>query len=330
MKLSVQCIQPDPDNPRDDLGDIRELVEDIRENGIIQPIVVRPGSKDRVQGKCSACGELVDRMHTGLLVEHELCPGGSMPAGDEYIILAGHRRYAAARAAGFREVPVVVNTSTRTRAERLAFMVRENGHRRDLTVLEESRAYEQLTLEGLTVSRIATLTKRSRDRIKRHLQIASLPDASKEALGEITLEDAEALLGLTGDAHARALEAIGQPDFKQRLIEERMSGDVQDEDIARELRREFLRPIMAGQVVVKDYPVGLVLEVLQSVLPARVVKGWLEVLGRPDGSVDGISLEAGILALIVSQDRDVKPVYRVLQAAGYWLSPVEATLLEAV
>lgn len=329
MKISVLAVMPDPDNPRADLGDLRELVEDIRANGIIQPIVVRPGSKDHAKGTCSACGQEVDRLTSGMLQEHDLCPGGSSLARDEWIILAGHRRYAAARQAGLREVPVVVDTSTRSRADRLAFMLRENGHRRDLTVFEESHAYEQLTLEGLTVARIATITRRSKDRIRRHLEVAKLPEESRAKIGEITLEDAEALLGLSGAAHERALEAIGKPEFRQTVIEERLSGDVQEEDVARELRAEFLRPILAGSVIVKDYPAGQVMASLQGSLPAKVVRAWLEAVGRPDGDFEGVSVRRAMLALAVVAARDLPSEYRLLQALGYEVSPVEERFMEA-
>lgn len=329
MKISVLSVMPDPDNPRDNLGDLRELTEDIRQNGIIQPIVVRPGSKDQARGVCSACGQSVDRLTTGLLVEHDLCPGGSSLARDEWIILAGHRRYAAARQAGLREIPVHVDTSTRSRAERLAFMLRENGHRRDLTVLEEASAYEQLTLEGLTVTRIATLTKRSKDRIKRHLNIASLPDESKQSLGDITLDDAEALLDLKGAAHDRALEAIGTPEFRQTVAEERLAGDANDDSIARLLRDDFMRPITAGLVPLTQVPTGLLLTVLQGSLPPRIVKAWLTALECPNGDCEGVSVERALVALAYVSSKDLPSEYRLLQALGYEVSPIENQFLEA-
>ncbi len=329
MRINVLAVKPDPDNPRDTLGDLRELTEDIRANGIIQPIVVRPGSKDREKGECSACGDQIPRLASGLLMEHDLCPGGSSLARDEWIILAGHRRYAAARLAGLREVPVVVDTSTMSRAERIAFMIRENGHREDLTVVEEASAYEQLTLEGLTVSRISTITKRSKDRIRRHLKVASLPDESKARIGDITLADAEALLGLSGDAHERALAAIGTPEFKQTVVKERLNGDVQDEAVAAELRTEFLRTIMAGEVIVKDYPTGLIYEILQASLPPRIVKEWLTLLERPSGDVKGIDVSRALCALAFASVKDPHLEYKLLDGLGYVVSPVEKRLLEA-
>lgn len=329
MKISVLSVMPDPDNPRSDLGDLRELVEDIREHGIIQPIVVRPGSKDHTRGLCSACGEAVDRLTSGLLVEHDLCPGGSALARDEWIILAGHRRYAAARLAGMREVPVHVDTSTRTKADRLAFMLRENGHRQDLGVFEEAHAYEQLVLEGLTVTRISTLTKRSKDRVRRHLKVGQLTERESPQFRDITLEDAEALLGLEGAAHDRAVEALGTREFKQTVVEERLNGDAQDEDVARELRAGFIRPIVAGEVVLKGFPTGHVLEALQGALPPRIVKEWLEVLGHPEGDLAGVDVERATLALAVAASKDLPSEYRLLQSLGYEVSPIEERLLEA-
>lgn len=329
MKINVLAVMPDPDNPRSDLGDLRELVEDIRENGIIQPIVVRPGSKDHARGVCSACGETVDRLTSGLLVEHDLCPGGSALARDEWIILAGHRRYAAARQAGLREVPVHVDTSTRTRADRLAFMLRENGHRRDLGVFEEAYAYEQLALEGLTVTRISTLTKRSKERVRRHLKVGKLAERETPQFRDITLEDAEALLGLEGAAHDRAVEALGTREFKQTVVEERLNGDAQDEDVARELRADFLRPILAGEVMLREFPTGQILEALQGSLPPRIVKDWLAVLRHPDGDLMGIEVGLALLALAVATSKDLPSEYRLLQSLGYEVSPIEERLLEA-
>jgi ParB family chromosome partitioning protein len=93
MNVAIGKLRPNPENPSIDLGDVSELVESIREFGILEPLVVSPDK------------------------------GG-------YIVVCGHRRVAAAKKAGLKECPVVVRETDAKGRELIALT--ENVHRRNL------------------------------------------------------------------------------------------------------------------------------------------------------------------------------------------------------
>lgn len=105
--VDVDKLYPDPQNIRDDLGNLDELARSIRDVGILQPIVAR--------------------RHAGDLV-----------------IVMGHRRHAAAKLAGLRQVPVIVRAGAMDPDDVLAAMLVENGQRLDLDPIEEARALARL------------------------------------------------------------------------------------------------------------------------------------------------------------------------------------------
>jgi ParB/RepB/Spo0J family partition protein len=158
-----------PSNIRQDLGDLAELTASISdsESGIIQLPVLAP------------------------------TPDGGL------LIVAGHRRMAAAQAAGVTEQWCVVRPDLAGRdAEQIAAMIKENVHRLDLSALEEANGYAQLALfEGWDDKTIAKKIGVGIDHVRRQFAMAKLPAsaASLAADGKLTLEDAADLEAL-GDA----------------------------------------------------------------------------------------------------------------------------------
>jgi ParB/RepB/Spo0J family partition protein len=155
-----------PDNPRRDLGDLTELAASIREQGLLQPIVIAPNT-----GRKRA----------------------------PWVCLAGHRRMKAAKKAGLLDVPVVVRSDLNNRALQVAAMVAENLHRADLTPIEEASAYQLLLDDvGLTVKEISNATGRPQATVKSRLKLTRLPEPvqARVATHQITLADAEALADL--------------------------------------------------------------------------------------------------------------------------------------
>ena len=137
--IGVDKIFPNPDNPRKDLGDLAELTESIRKNGIMQNLsVVR-----KEDGK------------------------------DEYIVLIGHRRLAAAKAAGLTEVPckVVDNMSLN---QQIGVMLEENMQRTDLTAIEQAGGFQMMLDLGETVSSIADKTGFSQGTIRHRVELSKL------------------------------------------------------------------------------------------------------------------------------------------------------------
>lgn len=136
--VPVADLHPDPDNPREDLGDVDELAESIKATGLLQPIVAR-----------QRAGHL--------------------------IIVAGHRRLAAVRLLGWDAVDVVVTRDMRP-DEVLAAMIVENSQRRDLDPIEEARAFARLKrLQGLNSRDLAARIGRHQAFVDSRLRLLELP-----------------------------------------------------------------------------------------------------------------------------------------------------------
>lgn len=173
--VDIDAVGPNPHQPRQliDEAKLGELAESIRTHGLLQPLLVT-----RAEG-----------------------------GGIAYRIIAGERRWRAARLAGLTRVPVVVKEATPAEVLELALV--ENIQRADLSPLEEANAYRQLADEfGLTQERIAQRVGRSRVAISNTLRLLDSPPEVKAALaeGRITEGHARALLGLK--SHAEQVEAL--------------------------------------------------------------------------------------------------------------------------
>ncbi len=159
--VSTDLLKPNPSQPRKQFeqGALEELAESIRENGIIQPLIVRKEN------------------------------GG-------FEIVAGERRWRAAKMAKLEKLPVVVRTATDQDVAELTLI--ENIQREDLNPIEEAEAYEKLSERfRLTHDEIAKKTGKNRSVVTNQLRLLRLSDNAKEALvsGSITVGHARALLG---------------------------------------------------------------------------------------------------------------------------------------
>ena len=172
LLLPLQRIEPNRLQPRKsfDEEELSALADSIRQHGVIQPLTVR----------------LLD---TGY-----------------YQIIAGERRWRAARLAGLREVPVVVVEADDKKAMELALI--ENLQRADLTPIEEARGYQQLIGEyGLTQEQVAERVSKSRPAVANAMRLLSLsPEllAMVEA-GALTAGHARALLSLRDEKEQLAV-----------------------------------------------------------------------------------------------------------------------------
>lgn len=148
-------VFPDPANPRDDVGDVSELAASMRSVGLLQPIVVRR----------TASGRLV--------------------------VLAGHRRLAAAQLLKWPTVQVVINGDLAPDQTLVAMLV-ENGQRAGLDPIEEARAYRRILNAGHTWPELARMVGRSEFTIAKRMQLLSLPEAEQEAVraGVVSLREA--------------------------------------------------------------------------------------------------------------------------------------------
>lgn len=184
--LEMSALKPGKYQPRQDMEQesLDELADSIRAQGIMQPLLVRP-----LGGKAG----------TGT-------PGG--PARFE--IIAGERRYRAAKIAGLQEVPVIVREVDDQAA--LAMALIENLQREDLTALEEAQGIDRLIREfGLTHEMAAKAVGRSRSATSNLLRLLQLPVAVQTMLREKSIDA----------GHARALLPLAPA--QQRALAERIA-----------------------------------------------------------------------------------------------------------
>ncbi|MBQ6946765.1 MAG: ParB/RepB/Spo0J family partition protein [Clostridia bacterium] len=183
VMLSVDKLYPHPDNPRKDLGDLSELAESIKSNGILQNLTVVPGED----------------------AEH-------------YMVIIGHRRMAAAKKAGLTEVPcAVVNMSHK---EQVATMLVENVQRSDLTAYEQAMGFQMMLDLGETQQSIAKQTGFSEATVSRRIRLMKL-DAKKLKAAESrggTMEQYIKVAEIkTASDRKRALDAIGTDGFNRTM-----------------------------------------------------------------------------------------------------------------
>ncbi len=163
LHLDIDLIQPNPLQPRGLIAPeaLADLVSSIKEHGIIEPLVV-----------------------------------AKTPAG--YQIIAGERRWRAARLAGLPTVPIVVKETTAKGMLELAIV--ENVQREDLNPVERAQAFQRLVEEfGLTVTEMAKRIGKSESYVSNTMRLLGLPDAIKDGLvsGAISEGHARAIAGLT-------------------------------------------------------------------------------------------------------------------------------------
>ena len=182
VTLPISQVEPGLNQPRKrfEQGALDDLAESIRVHGIIQPLTVR-------------------RLATGY-----------------YQIIAGERRWRAAKAAGLQEVPAVIIEADDRKVMELGLI--ENLQREDLNPAEEARGYRTLMEEyGLTQEQVAQQMGKSRPAITNTLRLLALPDEVMHLLEEGTLSA----------GHARALLSLPSPGLQReaakRVAEEQLS-----------------------------------------------------------------------------------------------------------
>lgn len=193
--LPVSRLLPHPDNPRKDLGDLSELTESVRTQGILQNLTVVPA---------------------------DLVPFVQIPDPQQawYVVIIGHRRLAAATAAGLETVPCVV--AGMNRKEQLSTMLCENVQRSELTVYEQAQGFHQLALLGCNVAEISRRSGFSTKTVKHRIEMAKLDQKIlKEVSGrQLSMADFAKLEQLKDPAERnKVLRVIGTRDFNQSLEE---------------------------------------------------------------------------------------------------------------
>ncbi|XCD39014.1 ParB/RepB/Spo0J family partition protein [Candidatus Liberibacter asiaticus] len=198
--ISIHSIVPNPHNPRNyfESEGLEDLCQSIKTHGIIQPLIVRA-------------------IDNGL-----------------YKIIAGERRFRAAKMASLSEVPVIIRNVDNKSSLEIAIV--ENVQRKDLNPLEEALGYEQLISEyGYTQNDIGSIVGKSRSHVANILRILKLPSSVREMIRK-----EEISLG-----HARTLVSTSDPlSLAQVIVSKKMSVRdteelVQEQDNKKEKRKKI-------------------------------------------------------------------------------------------
>jgi ParB family chromosome partitioning protein len=216
-EVPIGSIKPNSRQPRVNFDEdtMSSLTASIKELGILQPVLVRQ-------------------------------IGGA--AADDFELIAGERRWRAARRAGLHTIPVLVLTSDETRSLEQALV--ENLHRQDLNVLEEAAAYQQLIEEfGYTHDQVATRVGKSRTAVTNTLRLLQLPASVQRLLaeGQITAGHARALLGTPDRGYQEMVaKAVVSDGLTVRAVEEmvreRSEGSVGEPGAGPDPQHEGNRP----------------------------------------------------------------------------------------
>lgn len=164
-EVEINEVKPNPNQPRQHFDEeaFKELVESVKKMGVIQPIVVRA-------------------------------------RGFEYELIAGERRWRAAKEAGLKTVPAIIKQVDE--ADSLEIALVENLHREDLNAIEEARAYQELVNRfGLTQEELAEKIGKSRSAVANSLRLLSLPPSVQQLIidGQLTAGHARAILAVKGE-----------------------------------------------------------------------------------------------------------------------------------
>jgi ParB family transcriptional regulator, chromosome partitioning protein len=193
---AIEDVERAPEQPRQTFDEdaLEELAASIREQGVIQPLIVR--QRD----------------------------------GGGFVIVAGERRWRAAQRAGLRQVPVIVKEATPAQAFELALV--ENLQRADLNPIEEAEGYRHLIDEsGYTQEQLSQRVGKERSSVTNSLRLLKLPEAVRGmcASGQLSMGHARALLGCDSEASilrlARAVAARGLSVRQTEEAVRRQRGD---------------------------------------------------------------------------------------------------------
>lgn len=255
-ELPIDFISPNPNQPRTamDADQNEDLSDSISKVGVLQPILVRPHAEG-------------------------------------YQIIAGERRWRAAKAAGLTKVPVHVMASTETEALALALI--ENLQRQDLNAIEEARGYRRLLTEyGMTQAELADRVSKSRSAVTNTLRLLDLPEDVQELMyaNKLTAGHARAVLSLSDEA--------------QRI---RLAHRIVDEGLSVRDAENMARLIAAGQGERTPRPVSP----KSYKVVARKLRRLLSTTVRVRQTA-----KKGKIEIDFADEADLERIFRVLTESG--------------
>ena len=259
VRLDIGHVRPNPNQPRKffDEEALEGLAESIKSQGIIQPLTVE-----------------------------EIAPG-------EFSIIAGERRYRAAKIAGLDKVPAIVVSLSEV--QRIQMSLIENIQRENLNAIEEASAYQYLIdHSGFTQEMVAQKVGKSRSAIANSLRLLSLSDKMKDDI----------VSGAMSAGHARAILSLINPAdrelLRDKIVHEGLS--VRDAEILAESYNKGHKLIQRKKSTEKDTEVVNIEEKFVSAVGARV-----EIKG---------SLDKGKLQIKFKSQKDLERLYALLSGGG--------------
>ena len=259
VQLDISHVRPNPNQPRKffDEEALAGLAESIKSQGIIQPLTVE-----------------------------EIAPG-------EFSIIAGERRYRAAKIAGLDKVPAIVVSLSEV--QRIQMSLIENIQRENLNAIEEASAYQYLIdHSGYTQEMVAQKVGKSRSAIANSLRLLSLSDKMKDDI----------VSGAMSAGHARAILSLINPAdrelLRDKIVHEGLS--VRDAEILAESYNKGHKLIQRKKSTEKDTEVVNIEEKFVSAVGARV-----EIKG---------SLDKGKLQIKFKSQKDLERLYALLSGGG--------------
>lgn len=233
--LNINMVEPNPNQPRKRFNEdkLQELADSIKVHGIIQPLVVQ---KDN----------------------------------DRYLIIAGERRWRAARLAGVKEVPVVIRDFTEQELYEVALI--ENIQRQDLDPIEEANAYSNLIREHhLTQDEVAERVSKSRVAITNSLRLLKLD----QRVQQMVIDE------LLTSGHARALITIENPDEQYNL-----ANRIFDEKLSVRETEKLVKKILHPKTVTPEEPVNEADEAIYRDLEENlktIIGSKVKIIRKPGG-----------------------------------------------
>lgn len=199
LMVKVSMIEPNKEQPRKDFNEeqLQELSESIKRYGVLQPLLVQK-------------------------------------KGGLYEIIAGERRWRAAKLAGVKEVPVVLREYSKQESMEIALI--ENVQRADLNPIEEAKAYQQLIKEfDLTQEEIAARVAKSRTAITNTMRLLKLDEQIQEML----------IRGMISNGHGRALLGLESTEMQLRAVKQVLDGNLSVRETERLVKK--LAKLEAGE-----------------------------------------------------------------------------------
>jgi len=254
--LDVALISPNPYQPRMDLDteELLELADSIREHGVIEPLIV------------------------------------TKEGPDKFNLIAGERRWRAAKLAKLKSLPVVVKEASPQQVLELAVV--ENIQRADLNPLEEAMAFEQLIQKfKMSHGDVAQKVGLSRPAIANKIRLLKLPDEIKKGLLERKIEEghARALLGLnSNDAMLATYKIVVRDHLSVRAVEE----------LVRRLSQGHKKQKKSTDRIIDDYT-----QEIETTLRSKFGKGVKLFRSRSGGKI----------VIPFGNDKELQKIYRNLK-----------------